>query len=225
VTAFPFTDPSPDTSDAPLVGIRFDIPTRDGTFGSPYYIFCKRLSDESAEMKLHRHTLPALVPIARYEETYLPMPDEGYGSEDSMLGLGSRQDLQGFVNAVRSDLVSWQLRMDSIQLAREKLKLKDQEQPSADPDEDEETGQSEGVYGITAFEPATVDARLARIVWSDGRVGRVKISDDGSIQLAAVIGADEKRHHAQERLLVDGGRIETLVVQLKEIHEQKAKAQ
>jgi central kinetochore subunit Mal2/MCM21 len=181
-------------------------------------------------MKLHRHTLPALVPIAKYEETYLPMPDEGYGSEDSMLGLGSRQDLQGFVSAVRNDLVSWQLRKESIQLVREKLKLYDQEQKEQDDDhtaadEDEENVQPEGLYGITAFESATVDARLARIVWSDGRVGRVKISDDGSIQLAAVIGADEKRHHAQERLLVNGTRIETMVAQLREMHEQNAKAQ
>jgi central kinetochore subunit Mal2/MCM21 len=223
VTAFPFTDPSPDTSDTPLVGIRFDIPKRDGAFGAPYYIFCKRLNDENAEMKLHRHTLPALVPVAKYEEKYLPISDEGYGSEDSMLGLGARQDLQGLVNAVRNDLVSWHLRKESIQLVREKLNLGDQEQKdqkdnaSADVDESDQNAQYEGLYGITAFEPATVDARLVRIVWSDGRVGRVKVGDDGSIQFAAVIGADEKRHQVQERLLVDDTRIETLVAQLKEL--------
>ena len=124
VTGFPFVDSSPDTSNVPLLGIRFDICRRNGQFDSPYYVLCKRVSDESSEVKVHRHTIPALVPLGQYEDKYLPLPDEGYGSEDSVLGgVGGRQDLEAFVGAVRKDLVAWRLRQESIQIVREKLGL------------------------------------------------------------------------------------------------------
>lgn len=146
-----------------------------------------------------------------------------------MLGVVGRQDLQGFVRAVRSDLVSWHLRKDSIQMVRERLGLKEkendgQEQTGEEGEEDEaeeEQDQPEGLYGIVDFEPVAVDARSARIVWSDGRVGRVKIGDDGTIQAAAVIGVDEQRHRDDERILVSGKtRIDSLIEKLKEMQER-----
>ena len=229
VTAFPFVDPSPDTSNVPLLGIRFDICKRNGQFDSPYYVLCKRVSDESSEVRVHRHTIPALVPLSLYEDKYLPLPDEGYGSEDSVLEVGGgRQDLEVFVGAVRRDLVAWRLRQESIEMVREKLDLKNKTvvgNEEATEAEDGEQDLAQGGYGITTVEAITADAYYARIIWTDGRVGRIKIGDDGSIQRAVVIEVVDKqgqRCSNDERLLVaENARIDKLVEALKEMHEGK----
>lgn len=139
VTSFPFTDPSPELqAKNPLLGIRIDICNRLGKFDSPYYIFCIRASDTGQELRVHRHTTPALVPLQQYEELYLPLKssvlpeDEGYGgsqdsrpsNDDLENGTGTKkQDLHGFVARVRHDLVSWRLRQDAVELLKEDLDL------------------------------------------------------------------------------------------------------
>ena len=230
VTGFPFVDPSPDTSNVPLLGIRFDIYKRNGQFDSPYYVLCKRVSDESSEVRVHRHTIPALVPLGQYEEQYLPLADEGYGSEDSQLGAGSgRQDLEAFAAAVRKDLVAWRLRQESIERVREKLGLsvEDDVDGRGGREAENEDGNTVGAgkYGVVTVEPVAVDAHFARIIWADGRVGRIKISEDGNIQRAVVIGlvdGQEQRRANDERVLVDeGARIDTLVNRLEQIYESR----
>jgi central kinetochore subunit Mal2/MCM21 len=225
VTAFPFVDPNPDTSNVPLVGIRFDICKRNGQFDAPYYALCKRVNDEGGEVRVHRHTIPALIPLSQYEEKYLPLPDEGYGSEDSVLGTGGRQDLEGFAQAVRTDLVAWRLRQESLEMVRDSLGLKDKK---PDDDDDERTGEDEvdggqGRYGVKNIEAVAVDACYARILWTDGRVGRIRIGDDGSIQRAVVIGVldeQEQRITQGEQILVaENSRVDTLVERLKETHQ------
>lgn len=139
VTSFPFTDPSPELqAKNPLLGIRIDICDRLGKFDSPYYIFCIRASDVGQELRVHRHTIPALVPLQQYEELYLPLKssatpeDEGYGgsedcrpgNDDSDNGPGTKkQDLHGFVARVRHDLVSWRLRQEAAEMLKENLDL------------------------------------------------------------------------------------------------------
>ena len=228
VTAFPFVDPSPDTSNFPLVGLRFDICKRDGNFDSPYYVLCKRVVDENPELSVHRHTIPALVPLAQYEQVYLPvLDDEGYGSEDSMSA--GRQDIEGFARAVRADLVSWRLRQESIELVREKLELRDgrASNDGENVEDEDEEDQATGKCGLKSIEAVAVDARFARIVWEDGRVGRIKIGDDGGIQRAVVIGSvdeEEQRLARDERILVaEASRIDTLVDSLREMDETMVK--
>ncbi len=230
VTAFQFVDPSPDTSKVPLLGIRFDICKRNGHFDSPYYVFGKRVSDESTEVRVHHHTIPALVPLGQYEDKYLPLLDEGYGSEDSVLGGGSgRQDLEAFVEAVRRDLVAWRLRQESIEMVREKLGLGGQVDVEGkgdeEADDEDEGAMRAGEYGVMTVEPVALDAHFARIIWADGRVGRIKISQGGDIQRAVVIGLvddQEQRRANDERILVDeGARIDTLVDRLKQMHDSR----
>ena len=230
VTGFPFVDPSPDTSNVPLLGIRFDICKRDGHFDAPYYILFKRIGDESSEVRVHRHTIPALVLLRQYEEKYLPLQDEGYGSVDSVLGGGGgRQDLEAFVGAVRKDLVAWQLRQESIEMVREKLgltaKVDVESEPVRERGNEDEFPINRGKYGIVTVEPVAVDAHFARIIWADGRVGRIKIGEDGNIQKAVVIGVvdeQEQRSANDERNLVaEDARIDSLVETLKIMHERK----
>ncbi len=225
VTAFPFHDPSPEVQPKnPLLGIRIDICNRKGQFDSPYYLFCIRAGDGEGpvnqELRIHRHTIPALVPLQEYEKQYLPLSDEGYGgSEDSALsvdGSQKKQDLHALVSRVRHDLVAWRLRQDAIDWMKEKLQIPVEQDQSREDHEDQDPadeGDGDGTIpdidapagklGIREFEAMGVDARQVRILWSDDRVGRIKISDQGKIEKAAVVGL-EGRIVNMERILSEG---------------------
>lgn len=256
VTSFPFTDPNPDTSDKPLLGVRFDIPSRNGQFDkAPYYIFLKRI-DEGDEystaqssgdtrrhsLKIHHHTIPALVPLEAYAARYLPSPvladdhtdthrsrDEGYFStsadndgndepaqnsdelrqDTAADGPEPVQDLHALVAAVRHDLLSWQLRNDAISLAREQLGL-------ADGNNGRESDRvNAGKFSVQLVEATAVDARFVRLVWQNGTVARLRLTDDGHIDRAVVLGdtgggVSSDRMKDMERLLTssrDGGQL------------------
>jgi central kinetochore subunit Mal2/MCM21 len=200
VTAFAFTDPSDNTSD---LGIRFDIPHRDGTFDSPYYVVCKRCDTTSTDLTVYKHTIPVFVHLEKYQDLFLPVRDEGYGSSDDSDTV--EQDLQAFVDHVRSDLVGWRLRVDAIAALREELGL----------DEAVERGS----HGITNIEATAVDARYVRILWDDGRVGRVKIDNSSTITKAVVykqIDGQEQRCSRTESMLLRGGGLDQLAQQLRD---------
>ena len=217
VTAFPFSDPSPDTSERPLLGIRFDVCSREGLFDSPsYYVMCKTVSDESNDIRVHHHTIPALVPIQQYEERYLPLQDEGYGSETSMLE-GGAQDLKGFVKAVRADLLSWRSRKESIALVKERLGLNAKDVIEGAPTRDK--------FGVASIDATGIDALYVRVVWERGSLGRIRLDTDGSIKAAVVLGnidGEDQRIKKVERMLSpDGARLEDLYDLLKKIHDSQ----
>ncbi|EXJ64381.1 hypothetical protein A1O7_00717 [Cladophialophora yegresii CBS 114405] len=251
VTAFPFIDPSPELqAKNPLLGIRIDVCNRNGKFDSPYYIFCVRSTDSGQDLSIHRHTIPALVPLEQYEREFLPLTsqareeDEGYVGSDGVentTGEARKQDLHLLVSRVRYDLVSWRLRRDAAEWLKEELGLFDRQSRSgersnspdsanssggergkrlepdsansehedenysspdtemtdSDSDEDEVTGR----FNVDSLTTLEVDARQLRIIWSDDRVGRLKVSDDGRIEKAVVIGEDGSRVRDVERIL------------------------
>lgn len=225
VTSFPFTDPSPECQALnPLLGVRFDICQQGGRYTKPYYLFCRRVSASSQELRIHRHTIPSLVPLHDYEKKYLPLADEGYGgSEDSFHSnrehYGPRtQDLHALVRRVRQDLVSWRLRVDAIDLVRDHLELPP---PKTNPgngqdakisgdgrtDEDEEMSDNDfescGRFGVRQLEICNADGSQVRILWADDRVGRIKLSREGEIIKAAVFSGDGQLGK-QERILSSG---------------------
>ncbi|KAG9772796.1 hypothetical protein KCU88_g6039, partial [Aureobasidium melanogenum] len=249
VTSFPFHDPSPEMqSKNPLLGIRFDIcADRTGRFDSPYFIFCVKTGGghrhrnvdqhehehhhhqhQHPELKIHRHTIPALVPIEDYEKVYLPLSsDEGSGGtsnsdEDNhrdevgrarQTGTATQsQDLHGLVTQVRHDLISWRLRQEAVALMRGELELPpgpivtNVGDDSNDDDDDNstshESSNTTGKFGVQDISPIGVDARHIRIIWGDGRVGRLRISDQGKVEKAVVVWTDRLRD--QERILMAG---------------------
>ncbi|KAL2418116.1 hypothetical protein ABEF95_002085 [Exophiala dermatitidis] len=258
VTSFPFYDPSPEMqSKNPLLGIRFDIcADRTGRFDSPYFIFCVKTGSgrrhrnndrhvhrqdeqyQHPELKIHRHTIPALVPLQDHEKVYLPLSsDEGYSNssgnsqeEDDNhhhhhdeAGTTGRtqthppnhkqsqsQDLHGLVTQVRHDLISWRLRQEAVALMREELELPpltinvgdDSNDNDYNDSTSHESSNIAGKFGVQDISPIGVDARHIRIVWSDGRVGRLRISDQGKVEKAVVVWTDRLRD--QERLLMAG---------------------
>ncbi|RMZ81266.1 hypothetical protein DV737_g2581, partial [Chaetothyriales sp. CBS 132003] len=226
VTCFPFVDPSPDTSNARLLGVRFDICKRNGQFDAPYYVLLRRTktvgvnnADEPSvanEWSVHRHTIPALVPLQEHADRYLPVTDEGYGSEGSMGQGGERPvDLLGFVTAVRNELASWHLRKEAIESCNEQLL-----EPSPD-GESEGQGSQQRKFGVECVEAVAVDAHYARIVWQDGKVGRIKIGRDGRIEKAVVlrtVNNENIRCQSVERTLLAGsGRIQDFAARLRDV--------
>lgn len=222
-TAFSFTDPSPECQPLnPLLGIRFDFYHRTGRYTKPYHLFCRRVSASSQDLHIHRHTIPLFVPLSDYAKQYLPVIDEGYGgSEDSYLSNSDcpkTQDLHALVKRVRQDLLSWRLRLDAIDLLRETLGLpapkpNSENGSGAENEADGETDEDEGIsdhetescgkFGVRQLEVCSPDGSQARILWSDDRVGRIKLSHEGGIVKAAVFSGTG-RLGEQERILSSG---------------------
>lgn len=132
-------DPNPEVvQHKTLLGIRFDNPSRHGSFHTPYYILLKRVSSSNKAVRVHRHTIPALVPLQRYEEQYLPQPDVDTEEDETPNGTSTehpttttetttdtsnKQDLHSLVAKVRHDLISWHLRRDTLDQVCEELNL------------------------------------------------------------------------------------------------------
>lgn len=222
VTSFPFIDPSPETSDDPLLVVRFDINRRGGATEAPYYILCRRLNQDGGPLVIHKHTLPAFIPLQHYQEQFLGIQDEGYGSEAPSFSVvsGHPQNLEGLVQHVRAELVGWHLRQDAIQAVQDDLGLSttaDDHEHSASPQVDSRTG-------VVSFNAVADDAYYARIVWINGRVGRLKIGKDLQIERAVVFGnvdGEDQRCSNYETVLLNGdSRLETLASRLERMQSK-----
>lgn len=187
---------------------------------------------------MHRHTIPAFVGLGRLEEEFLPLRNS-MGNEGSSDGAGARaserdrrsgQDLHAFVRKIRHELICWELRKEAIEFLKDELgllgtataKLKDTVQGEDQDEEMDETSSTSspspepsGLYGIAAIEPTAHEARQARITWTDGTIGRIKINNRGLVERAVVVG-EGGRIRGVENLLVDGeSRVEELVGRLR----------
>ncbi|KAL4873575.1 Cenp-O kinetochore centromere component-domain-containing protein [Aspergillus spectabilis] len=144
-TTFPFKDPSPVTeaekiASKNLLGVRIDICVRNGRFTKPYYILLRKLQtdkddQDKVRVKIHRHTIPAFIPVDRLECIFLPDSSRVFGDSDGNRGNDTensglkrkptppprKQNLQGLVREIRRELVAWHTRVDAIYLLREQL--------------------------------------------------------------------------------------------------------
>lgn len=216
VTSFTFEDPSPDTPDESLLGIRFDIYRTGGAPEAPYFILCRRLGRHSQALAVYKHTVPAFIPIALYQELYLGVQDEAYASE-SLLSPdynGLPQSLIRLVSAVRADLVAWRLRQDAIRAIQDELKIPASGGGSA-------TTLPASAYGVCSFEAVAEDAHYARIGWHNGYLGRVKIGKALQIDQAVVFGridGEEQRCVDFEAALLGGdSQLDSLVSRLRSL--------
>ncbi|RDW86253.1 uncharacterized protein DSM5745_02895 [Aspergillus mulundensis] len=252
-TTFPFKDPSPVTDaesekdSKNLLGVRIDICVRNGRFTKPYYLLLRKVrAAEHAEknkpeirLKVHRHTIPAFIPVQRLERIMLPqhdplpVPGDGDGNGNGHGAIeplkkkpnppARQQNLQMFIREIRRQLVSWHMRLDAIHLIREQLGIirrgvdpypDDEEDGPWDRDMLVDVGFDSGLgetrlkkndYGIASFSPTALEAAYVRVEWEDGRVGRFKISDSGTVERAVVIG-DNGRDKVLEAALTGGDR-------------------
>ncbi|KAL4805573.1 Cenp-O kinetochore centromere component-domain-containing protein [Aspergillus unguis] len=244
-TTFPFKDPSPkidgntEQRSKNLLGVRIDVCVQNGRFTKPYYILLQKVRSSAkndqakVRLKVHRHTIPAFIPVARLARIFLPdfpspRGDDGTAGEEAPLkkrpGIPTRkQNLQGLVREIRRQLVSWHTRLDAVHHLREHIGII---RRGADAYSDEgddgpwdrdvlvdvgfdsgigETRLKRNQFGIVSLAPASLEAAYVRIEWEDGRVGRFKISDSGFVERAVVIG-DEGRDKVLEAALIGGDR-------------------
>jgi len=183
------------------------------------------VDDNVSDLRIHRHTIPVFIPLEAYEEQYLPLQDEGYASPD---GSSVKQDLHALVRNVRHDLVSWTRRREAIDMLGEELNLAVEKDSDAEMEDDEDGApqdKNEGRFGVRSVSAVSVEAKYAKIVWKDGRAGRVKISDEGMIERAVVFG-DEGRVRSAERLLSEGNvGIKELASKLELLHQETSSAE
>ncbi|KAL4800564.1 Cenp-O kinetochore centromere component-domain-containing protein [Aspergillus venezuelensis] len=234
-TTFPFKDPSPttDNEDSNLLGVRIDVCIRNGRFTKPYYLLLRKVRAESepgdriakTRLKIHRHTIPAFIPVERLSRIFLPEAPRVNSNEIEQLKKPAprKQNLQSFVREIRRQLVAWHTRVDAIHYLREQIGIvrKDGEAYTDDSEDgpwdrdilsdigfDSGLGETRLVkneYGILSFSPTALEAVYVRVEWEDGRVGRFKISNSGLVERAVVIG-DEGRDKALEGVLAGGDR-------------------
>jgi central kinetochore subunit Mal2/MCM21 len=182
--------------------------------------------EKERRLRVHRHTVPAFIDLGRVEGVYLSFPGSGQsqegdsdeeGEEESEMvkGLrknGRKQDLRGFVRELRRELVAWHLRVDAVELLREKLGLSEEE-TLIDPAERLSPEARGGIVGLAA---TAVEARYVRLEWEDGRVGRFKLSNAGIVERAVVIGDEGRDKQIEDAMTGGGGRVETLLERLRE---------
>ncbi|KAL2860531.1 Cenp-O kinetochore centromere component-domain-containing protein [Aspergillus pseudodeflectus] len=241
-TTFPFKDPSPTLDNETdrsknLLGARIDICVRNGRFTKPYYLLLQKLRTDghnygSVRVKVHRHTIPAFIPVDRLERVFLPgtlskaSAGDGDGTEEAQplmkgkQGSARKQDLRGFIREVRRQLVAWHMRLDAVHYLRDQIGVI-RRGVDAYPDEEEDGPWERGIpidtdldsgvgvrlkrneFGIVTLSPTALEASYIRVEWEDGRVGRFKISNSGLVERAVVIG-DKGRDKALEAALTGG---------------------
>lgn len=216
--------------------MRIDVCARNGRFAKPYYILLQHErsrapgSGSTKVLKVHRHTVPGFISIAKLESVYLPRrgvsrdngdgDGEGSSGEDEDAepakpwkksgGSTRKQDLRGFVRELRRELVAWHMRVDAIDFLREKLGLVGEGGKSlpfdVSPDRD---------TGIVSLAAVAVEARYVRVEWVDGRVGRFKLSNVGVVERAVVIGDEGRDKKGEDAMTGGDGRVETILDRLR----------
>ncbi|KAF7587746.1 hypothetical protein BBP40_006791 [Aspergillus hancockii] len=234
-TTFPFKDPSPNAENPNLLGLRIDVCARNGRFTKPYYVLLQRVvSGEEKRLRVHRHTIPAFISVEKLERAFLPLPSASIGKGEAGEEVlkpwkrnANRQDLTRFVRELRRQLVVWHLRIDAVNLLREKLGVLRRNVDEYHDDEgvwfrdilsdnQEEIRLATNNLGIVSLAPTALEATYVRLEWQDGRVGRFKISDTGVVERAVVIG-DNGRDKSLEAVLTGGdGRVEKVFDRLKQ---------
>ncbi|KAJ5459917.1 uncharacterized protein N7458_001469 [Penicillium daleae] len=210
-TAFPFKDPSPTAPAESLLGVRIDVCVRGGRFAKPYYVLLRRVrmrGEKELRLRVHRHTVPAFIDMARVEGVYLPFPGAGKGGD-----LDGDSDVEGEEGVRRGKVGGKGGNKIYVDLCVNCVKLGLSEEGQIDPSE---RLSPEARGGIVALAPTAVEARYVRLEWEDGRVGRFKLSNAGIVERAVVIGDDGRDKQIEDEMTGGGGRVETLLERLKE---------
>ena len=208
-TSFPYRDPA-DPSDSPrLLGVRIDICSRSGKFEKPYYVLLKRDAEDKKTLRVYRHTIPPFIPLKTLEQRYLPAARQDNDLDEEVPAKVRKQNLPSLVRKVRQHLVSWHLRREAIELLQDQLELtttsKDAPEESRAMSVDSHQSERHGRLGVASLAATAVEARFARIEWTDGRVGQIKIADSGRMEKVVIYG-ENGREQDTERVLLGGGR-------------------
>lgn len=224
-TLFPWKDPNPYNESPNLLGLRIDVCERNGTFAKPYYVLLQREKGSSTiapgkrsslSFSIYRHTIPPFIPMEKLAHRYLPQarPSRRQGAPEDEIEAAKakaktrKQDLNAFVRHLRKELAAWYARRDSVSWLQERLGVTDVAEGDA------ARNQRINPAQLVSLVATSLESRYVRLEWTDGRVGRFKISNSGLVERAVVIG--EKGRDKRMELILMGGdrRVESLVDRL-----------
>ncbi|KAI1092115.1 Cenp-O kinetochore centromere component-domain-containing protein [Rostrohypoxylon terebratum] len=209
VTTFKVRDPDPCAVDGgSVLGLRLEIMYK-ARFLRPYYVLLNRPYPGSRFLRIHRHTVPPCVPLPGLSARHLPPPPppsagkerDGNGDGDDE-GAPKKQDLAAFVRALRRELVRYHNRTAVIGDLRSEAGL------------EKKKATKEVDVPIVDISAADAQAKQIRVEWSDGRSGRLVISDDGDILKMVAQGENGQDREAVRQLLGGSVRVEEVVKRL-----------
>ncbi|KAI9703337.1 MAG: hypothetical protein M1836_007904 [Candelina mexicana] len=181
-TMFKIKDPDPNaTDDGRVYGVRIEV-FSGNEFLSPYYLILNRPYPNSLALRLHRHTIPPCIDLSALRTKYLPTPINNSQKP-------KKQNLPRLVRELRRELVSYHLRLASVESLRAAICLNNTNQRSGN--------------GIKDISLADAEGRNIRINWTNGNLGHVRIAKDGRIEQCVVMG-EHGRERGIERTLMCG---------------------
>ena len=168
------------------------------TYVAPYYLLLNRPKGAASGLRIHKHTIPACIPLAILAARYLPQTI----SPDDETYKGNRaQRLPQLVRELRRELMAYHSRSDSISALQEGVNPRD----------------GEGRYGIVEVASEGADARDIRMEWEDGRIARVRMAKDRVITKAVVFDESGRRRDIERRLMSEPRGVEFLMTKIREI--------
>ncbi|KAH7317877.1 Cenp-O kinetochore centromere component-domain-containing protein [Rhexocercosporidium sp. MPI-PUGE-AT-0058] len=190
ITTFRVQDPDPNAVDGgKVLGIRIDV-SSVGKFIKPYYIMLNKPWPGTELLRIHRHTVPASIPLSALAERYLPNGKGSVAMGEESTG-GKKQDLRRFVRALRREVVGYHNRTSVIKALRREFKL----------DEKESRKGKSRERVIADISAADAEAKQVRIEWTDGRIGRVVVDEKGEVKQCVVIGEDGRDGETERRVV------------------------
>ena len=199
ITSFKVRDPDPHAVDGGTVlGLRIEVMSK-AQFIRPYFVMLNRPYEGSDFLKVHKHTVPAYIPLDGLAARHLPPPPAA--GADSV-----KQDLLHFARCLRKAIVRHHNRVGAIADIRRDIGITD--------------SGSVGEPWIVDVSAADPEAKHVRLEWANGRLGRVVMDDDGFVKKMVVFGA-EGRDRETMRGLGGGMRIEDLAGKLMQLRQKE----
>ncbi|KAJ8116529.1 hypothetical protein OPT61_g2064 [Boeremia exigua] len=192
VTAYKVKDPDPHAArNGDILGISIEIPIHGGFVDTYHVLFT---IESSKRLRVHKHTIPSCIPLQQLANKWLPQGTrDGTGSKDA------EQDLVKFGRALRRELVSWHMRLQTVQDLRKEAKLLDVDTGDdedefisggkvlnafvSDDSSDAEEDDGNGPTRILDIE-ADAAVRQVTVTWSDGRTALLVVTKDGRVEKA-----------------------------------------
>ncbi|KAK0729815.1 Cenp-O kinetochore centromere component-domain-containing protein [Lasiosphaeris hirsuta] len=206
LTLFRAHDPDPSAVDGgAILGLRIEVVSR-AKFLRPYYVLLNRPYPGSGHLRVHRHTIPACIPLAGLAVRWLP-PPKGE----------AKQDLARFARVLRLEVVRYHHRLGAVADLRKAAGLgRKKSRAAAEAEEQDVLGARAELAGgkLVDITPADAEAKQISVEWADGRAGRLVMGDDGEIVKLVVVGEGGRDREAVRELLGEATTIEDVVRRL-----------
>lgn len=196
VTAYKVKDPDPyAVNNGDILGISIEVPVNGGFDDTYHVLFTVRDHDSSKRLRIHKHTIPSCIPLQQLANKWLPQ-----ATRDGDSAKDPGQDLVKFGRALRRELVSWHMRLETVQDLKNQAKLPDlHTEDGAEEDvisggrvlnafvsDDSSDAEEDDGHGSVRILDIEADAAVRQVTttWSDGRTAVLVVTKDGRVEKA-----------------------------------------